>query len=52
MNERNEWRRKMTTSPTNELGNPPYKEGLNGVDGKNQHEMNKLDVGLWKASQN
>ena len=25
-----------TTSPTNELGNPSYKEGLNGVDGEKQ----------------
>ena len=29
-------KKKMTTSPTNELENPPYEEGLNGVVGKNQ----------------
>ena len=34
------------------IWNPPYEEGLNGVDGKINNEKNKLDVGLWKTSQN
>ena len=44
--------KKKTNSLKIELGNPPYKEGLNGVDGKINNETNKIVVGLWKTSQN
>ena len=43
---------KKTTSSTNEYETHPYEEGLNAVVENNKQQKNKLDVGLWKTSQN
>ena len=42
----------MTISARNELEETSLGEGSNGVVGKTNNEKSKLDLGLWKTSQN
>ena len=46
----NRMEKKMPTSATNELGKHPSKKVITELL-ENQHETNKLVVGLWKTSQ-
>ena len=43
--------KKIPTSATIEFEKASLEEGSNGIVGKTNNEKNKLEVGLWKTSQ-